>query len=658
MKTHASSRFRSFGLVAIGSALLLGSPWSRADIITVNSTLDADRFPSRIPVCETAPGNGQCTLRAAIQTANAFAGDDTINFRLSTSDPGYNGVFWTINLTKALDDISEGVTITGPGAGKLTVQRAFSASTNFRIFNVTTTGTVIFSGLTIANGIADTGNGGSIQNVNAGTVNVTDSTLSSNRAPNSGGGISNNSTGTINVTNSTLTSNFAFGNVSTGGGIYNNNGTVNFTNSVLSNSSAIITGGGIENNGTVNVTNSTISGNSATNAGGGIFNSATVNVTNSTISKNSVSFNGGGIFNNSAGTLTVTNSTLSDNFAIGNAGTGGGMFIQGGTVIVTNSTLSSNSANGSSAGGGGVFNNHGTFSITNSTFNSNSGTNGGGIVNSQGAVNIKSSIVALNTTGSPVPDVNGTFTSQGLNLIGKNDGAATSFPAGNPNANNDIVGTSASPVDPKLDPNGLKDNGGPTKTIALLFGSPAIDKGTSAGLTGTLATDQRGTGFARTFNDPNVPNAAGGDGTDIGAFELQPSSTPQPTPASKLANISTRAFVQIGDNVMIGGFIIVGADQKVIVRAIGPSLGNPPISLTNVLQNPTLSLFNSQGSRLLINDDWRSDQQADIIATGLQPSNDAESAIVTTLPPGNYTAIVSGVGDTSGLALVEVFALN
>ena len=214
MKTHASSRFRSFGLVAIGSALLLGSPWSRADIITVNSTLDADRFPSRIPVCETAPGNGQCTLRAAIQTANAFAGDDTINFRLSTSDPGYNGVFWTINLTKALDDISEGVTITGPGAGKLTVQRAFSASTNFRIFNVTTTGTVIFSGLTIANGIADTGNGGSIQNVNAGTVNVTDSTLSSNRAPNSGGGISNNSTGTINVTNSTLSSNFAFGVIS------------------------------------------------------------------------------------------------------------------------------------------------------------------------------------------------------------------------------------------------------------------------------------------------------------------------------------------------------------------------------------------------------------------------------------------------------------
>src|SRR5205823_9775382 len=140
----------------------------------------------------------------------------------------------------------------------------------------------------------------------------------------------------------------------------------------------------------------------------------------------------------------------SHNFDIGYDGTVHALFIQGGTETVTNSTHNSNSANGSNASGGGVFNNHGTFSITNSMFNSNSGTNGGGIVNSQGAVNIKSSIVALNTTGSPVPDVNGTFTSQGFNLIGKNDGAATSFPAGNPNANNDIVGTSTSPVDPKL----------------------------------------------------------------------------------------------------------------------------------------------------------------------------------------------------------------
>jgi hypothetical protein len=110
---------------------------------------------------------------------------------------------------------------------------------------------------------------------------------------------------------------------------------------------------------------------------------------------------------------------------------------------------------------------------------------------------------------------------------------------------------------------------------------------------------------------------------------------------------------------MIGGFIIKGPDSdKVVVRAIGPSLASPPFSLTNVLQNPTLSLFDVNGMVFASNDDWRGTQEADIIATGLQPTNDAESAIVTTLVPGNYTAIVRGVGGTTGVALVEVYGLN
>jgi hypothetical protein len=94
------------------------------------------------------------------------------------------------------------------------------------------------------------------------------------------------------------------------------------------------------------------------------------------------------------------------------------------------------------------------------------------------------------------------------------------------------------------------------------------------------------------------------------------------------------------------------------VRAIGPSLANPPFSIANALQNPMVSLFDSNGNKFASNDDWRSDQQADIIATGLQPSNDAESAVVTTLIPGNYTAIVQGVNGTIGVALVEVYGLN
>ena len=106
----------------------------------------------------------------------------------------------------------------------------------------------------------------------------------------------------------------------------------------------------------------------------------------------------------------------------------------------------------------------------------------------------------------------GVFTSAGFNLIGKKDGS-TGFTAAT-----DKKGTIASPLSPKFDPKGLRFNGGPTQTIALLAGSPAIDKGTSVGLTGTLTTDQRG--FARKVDNTSITNAGGGDGTDIGAFEF------------------------------------------------------------------------------------------------------------------------------------------
>jgi hypothetical protein len=122
---------------------------------------------------------------------------------------------------------------------------------------------------------------------------------------------------------------------------------------------------------------------------------------------------------------------------------------------------------------------------------------------------------------------------------------------------------------------------------------------------------------------------------------------------SKLANISTRGFVQTGDNVLIGGLIVLGQDPlKVIARAIGPSL---PVA--GKLLDPTLELRDGNGGLLQVNDNWRSDQEAEIIATTVPPSDDAESAIVRTLPPGNYTAIVRGVNATTGIGLVEVYAL-
>jgi hypothetical protein len=125
---------------------------------------------------------------------------------------------------------------------------------------------------------------------------------------------------------------------------------------------------------------------------------------------------------------------------------------------------------------------------------------------------------------------------------------------------------------------------------------------------------------------------------------------------SELANISTRGFVDTGDNVMIGGLIIRpigGASAKVVVRGIGPTLGN--FGIGGPLQDPTLDLVNSDGVVIRSNNDWRESQQAELEALGLQPGNDRESALVQAVAPGNYTAIVRGNGSATGVALVEVY---
>jgi hypothetical protein len=121
----------------------------------------------------------------------------------------------------------------------------------------------------------------------------------------------------------------------------------------------------------------------------------------------------------------------------------------------------------------------------------------------------------------------------------------------------------------------------------------------------------------------------------------------------QLANISSRGFVQTGDNVMIGGFIIGGDyPAKVIIRAIGPSLPIP-----GALQNPTLELVDSNGSRIS-NDNWRATQEAEVAATTIPPTHENEAAIVATLVPGAYTAIVRGKDDATGIAVVEAYNLQ
>jgi hypothetical protein len=146
----------------------------------------------------------------------------------------------------------------------------------------------------------------------------------------------------------------------------------------------------------------------------------------------------------------------------------------------------------------------------------------------------------------------------------------------------------------------------------------------------------------------------------VEAYDLSPDTT------SVLGNISTRSLVQTGENVMIGGFIVQGTGTKrVIIRAIGPELTQ--YGITNALANPTLELHNAAGALIGSNDNWQTtiiggvitgNQVSDIQNSGHAPTEASESAIIANLAPGNYTAIVRGVSNTTGVALVEVYDLN
>ena len=170
---------------------------------------------------------------------------------------------------------------------------------------------------------------------------------------------------------------------------------------------------------------------------------------------------------------------------------------------------------------------------------------------------------------------------------------------------------------------------------ALRYSGPAT------GLNNNNATDYALTPGAATFTN----NA----GT---AFTL----VAQAANPTRLRNIATRAHVQTGENVLIAGFVIKGmGSKKVIVRGLGPSLTN--FGIQGVLADPVLELHTPGGS-VVTNDNWKSTKQAEIQATGLAPTNDKESAIVATLTAGNYTTILRGRNNTSGVGLVEAYDLN
>lgn len=403
-------------------------------------------------------------------------------------------------------------------------------------------------------------------------------------------------------------------------------------------------------------------------AGGGIWNNSILALTACTVSDCSIisglggsSQIGGGIYNATGGSIQLVRCTLSGNavqggssFHFGTPGSGHGGALYnagGGTASLQNCTISNNSAVGGAGSclgpfgcmvadgrGGGIYN-AGNLMIVSSTVASNVATflgdigsaSAGGVWNF-GDAQITNTIIAKNT-GGPSPDATGAFGSNGFNLIGMSDGSAgfTSV--------SDQTGTIAAPLDPMLGP--LQDNGGPTLTMALLSGSRAIDAGISA----NLSTDQRGR--TRTHDFPEIPNALGSDGTDIGSYEFGSSVV-------RLANISTRLRVASGDNAMIGGLIITGTEPKtVIVRGIGPSLPLP-----GALDDPIIEVHGSGGELLAANDNWEDGKFAQQVAATLPPTSNLESALWGIIEPGAYTVVVRGKDNTSGIGLVEVYDLD
>ncbi|MEY2490322.1 MAG: hypothetical protein QOC70_2264 [Verrucomicrobiota bacterium] len=453
------------------------------------------------------------------------------------------------------------------------------------------------------------------------------------------------SPGVVTLSGLSLTGGYS---TTSGGGVsHSGSGTLNITTSIVGNNTSEMRGGGISNNGAgaINLSNSRISHNRSPAGGCGIFNSSTgiVNVTNSTLNNNgafTLGSRGGGILNSSAGTVNLTNSTVSNN----DAAEGAGILNEStGTVSITSSTICYNTATSVS-----ILRPHSLLqpSLEPPTF-------GGGLDNvSTGPFRLRNSIVALNIANPGGADVQGAFTSLGHNLIGRS-GGSTGF---TPGANGDLVGTGPFGIDPRLGL--LADNGGPTQTVMLQDDSPARDAGDNSAIAnppfpGPPFTDQRGPGFPRILNNT----------VDIGSFEatplptptptLTPTATPSPSPAQAL-NISTRLRVETGDEVMIGGFIIMGdASKPVVLRGMGPSLS--AVGLSDVLADPVLELRGSNGALIMRNDNWKDDQRPLIEGTIFQPSDDRESVIVATLTPGLYTAVLSGKAQTTGIGLVEVY---
>ncbi len=516
-------------------------------VLVVDRTDDLD-----IEACTSAPND--CTLRGAMNLANAISGADTITF-----DPTVFATPQTILLTDYLPGIDEDVTITGPGAALATVD----GDNTYQPFFICGCSTVSISGLTITHGLGDPFDGGGAID-NYGDLTISDSLITDNHADEipdiaspPGGGIANY--GTLQVLNTTISNNSA----SVGGGIYNYTDAT-IINSIISGNSAAGSeggiGGGIFDDGdTMQVINSTVSNNSASDGGGIASDYGPLTIRSSTIANNTSDYEGGGI--DSGADLLVVDSTFSGNST---AFYGGGIESYNGTSTIINSTIASNSTtqiSGEGDGGGGTdFYGGGDVLIINSTIAGNSaitpneGTSG--IWLESGALTIQNTIVANNGTGADNCQLE---SGTSLNDTSSNLDNGTSCGFGG------AVGQNTNPL---LDPGGLANNGGPTETIAIAVNSPAINAGNDALAVdengNSLQYDQRGSGYPR----------INGLAVDIGAYEHDGSGIPaqlvftqQPTDTIINHTITPAVTVEIEDS---NGVVVTSATNNITLALTIP----------------------------------------------------------------------------------------
>jgi len=309
--------------------------------------------------------------------------------------------------------------------------------------------------------------------------------------------------------------------------------------------------------GVLNLNGVTVTGgNTITgNGGAGLLVSGVANLTNVYVTGNNADGYGGGIIYETAGTTnTITSSTISNNSSNGSAAGGGGSGIDNSANLTINSsTISGNTKTGASGNGGGIFNFSGNLALTSTTITDNSAVgagSGGGVFRFGGTVSVRNTIIAANRNNATTPDVIGAYTSTGYNLIG-NLGTATGFTgtADQTNVSNANVNLST-----------LGFNGGQTPTHVPVFNSFAVDKGNNFG----ILTDQRAT--TRPFDSPTVPNASGGNGTDIGAVEI-------PRAVAAGVFVSGRVSDETGGGV--GRAVVYATDQNGETRTVKTnSFGN------------------------------------------------------------------------------------